>query len=131
RSLHRRSSAGPWQLRIAAEYIRANSHLPLSLGDLCRIAGVNARTLQFSFHRFMGCGPIQFLRLTRMERARNDLVARDKTTTVSEVAARWGFLHFGRFASEYAERYGEMPSETLRRTKRFDAPHASRELARR
>jgi len=119
RCLHRRSSAGPWQLRIAAEYIRANSHMPISLGDLCRIAGVNARTLQFSFHRSMGCGPIQFLRATRMERARNDLLARHETTTVSEIAARWGFLHFGRFASEYAERYGEMPSTTLRRSKTF------------
>jgi len=131
RSLHRRSSAGPWQLRIAAEYIRANSHLPLSLGDLCRIAGVNARTLQYSFHRSMGCCPMEFLRATRMERAHNDLLARHETTTVSEVAARWGFLHFGRFASEYAERYGEMPSETLRRSKRFISSDANRELARR
>ena len=130
RSLHRQSSAGPWQLRIAKEYIRANSHVPLSLGDLCRIAGVNARTLQFSFHRSMGCGPIQFLRATRMERARNDLLARDKTTTVSEIAARWGFLHFGRFAGEYAKRYGETPCETLRRNKRFGSSNASREPAR-
>jgi AraC-like DNA-binding protein len=125
RNLHRRSSAGPWQLRTAAEYIRANSHLPLSLGDLCRIAGVNARTLQFCFHRSMGCGPIEFLRATRMERARNDLLGMHETTTVAEIAARWGFQHFGRFASEYAKRYGEMPSETLRRTKRVASSIAS------
>jgi AraC-like DNA-binding protein len=131
RGLHRRSTAGPWQVRIAAEYIRANSHAPLSLGDLCRIAGVSARTLQFGFHRSMGCGPIQFLRTTRMERARNDFLARHETTTVSEIAARWGFLHFGRFASEYAKRYGEMPSETMRRSKGFASSDASRELARR
>jgi AraC-like DNA-binding protein len=130
RSLHQLSLAGPWQLRIVAEYIRANSQLPLSLGDLCRIAGVNARTLQFSFHRSMGCGPIQFLRATRMERARNDLLARHETTTVSEIAARWGFLHFGRFAQEYAERYGEMPSETLRRSKRFGSSDGCREPSR-
>jgi len=131
RNLHRRSSAGPWQLRIAAEYIRANSHLPLSLGDLCRIAGVNARTLQYSFHRSMGCGPIQFLRATRMERARNDLLTRHETTTVSEIASHWGFLHFGRFAQEYAGRYGETPSETLRRSKRFAASDPRREPSRR
>jgi len=131
RSLHRRSSAGPWQLRIAAEYIRANSHLPISLGDLCRIAGVNARTLQYSFHRSTGCGPMEFLRATRMERARSDLLGTHETTTVSDIAAHCGFLHFGRFANEYAERYGEMPSETLRRSKRFISSDANRELARR
>jgi AraC-like DNA-binding protein len=131
RSLHRRSSAGPWQLRIAAEYIRAHPYLPLSLGDLSRIAGVNARTLQYSFHRSMGCGPIQFLRATRMEKARNDLLARYETTTVSAIASRWGFLHFGRFAKEYAERYGETPSETLRRNKRFASSDACREPGRR
>ena len=34
---------------------------------------------------------------------------------VSEVAARWGFYQFGRFAARYRELYGERPSETLHR----------------
>ena len=30
-------------------------------------------------------------------------------------ALGWGFSHFGRFAQLYRERFGERPSETLRR----------------
>ncbi|MFJ9009929.1 helix-turn-helix domain-containing protein [Streptomyces canus] len=36
------------------------------------------------------------------------------TTTVTEVAHVWGFVHLGRFARRYRERYGESPSQTLR-----------------
>ena len=32
-----------------------------------------------------------------------------------DVAARCGFPHFGRFAVEYRRRYGETPSQTLKR----------------
>jgi AraC family ethanolamine operon transcriptional activator len=33
---------------------------------------------------------------------------------VSEIAAGWGFTHLGRFSHYYADRYGQLPSETLR-----------------
>ncbi|HZA09676.1 helix-turn-helix domain-containing protein [Mycobacterium sp.] len=36
------------------------------------------------------------------------------TATVSTVAARWGFLHMGRFAEQYHQLFGENPSQTLR-----------------
>lgn len=34
--------------------------------------------------------------------------------TVTEIAARWGFFHFGRFSAAYADFYGEAPSRTIR-----------------
>ena len=34
---------------------------------------------------------------------------------VAEVAGAWGFGHLGRFAGYYADTFGELPSETLRR----------------
>lgn len=34
---------------------------------------------------------------------------------VQEVAARWGFWHLSRFASDYRTLFGESPSQTLRR----------------
>jgi hypothetical protein len=42
----RLGALAPWHLRSAEEYMRANSHLPLSLGDICFVTGLNARTLQ-------------------------------------------------------------------------------------
>jgi AraC-like DNA-binding protein len=37
---------------------------------------------------------------------------------VSEIALRWGFGHFGRFAAEYRRRFGESPSQTLSSARR-------------
>jgi AraC-like DNA-binding protein len=30
------------------------------------------------------------------------------------VAQRWGFMHYGRFAAQYRQRFGCLPGETLR-----------------
>jgi len=119
RLLNRGSKAGSRQLDDAQQYIRANAHLPLSLGDICQAAGVNARTLQNSFRRQQGCTPMQFLRTIRMQEVRAALLNPAEDTSVSREAARWGFLHFGRFSSEYRAQYGELPSETLRRARRM------------
>lgn len=117
RLLHRVSGAGPWQVRAAEEFIRAYAELPLSLGDLASVAGVSARTLQHSFQRHRGTSPMDFLRMTRLERIRNELLAANGDTTIAQVATRWGFFHFGRFAAEYRKQVGEAPSETLRRAR--------------
>ena len=119
RLLNRGSRAGSRQLDDAAQYMRANAHLPLSLGDICQAAGVNARTLQNSFRKRQGCTPMQFLRNIRMQEVRAGLLNPAEDTSVSSEAARWGFLHFGRFSSEYRAQYGELPSETLRRARRL------------
>jgi AraC family ethanolamine operon transcriptional activator len=52
--------------------------------------------------------------LRRMHLARRTL--RDIApglTTVTEIATRYGFWHFGRFAGEYKLLFGEAPSATL------------------
>jgi AraC-like DNA-binding protein len=117
RLLNRRSDAGIWQLKTAEEFIREHAHLPLSLGDISRAAGVNVRTLQDAFRRRRGCSPMQFLRNVRMQAVHAGLLAPNETTTVTSEAAHWGFVHFGRFAREYHSRFGELPSQTLRRAR--------------
>lgn len=118
RSLNRTVGAGVWQVRAAAEFMQSNAHLPISLGDVCQAAGVNARTLQDSFHKKCGCTPMEFLRQRRLEEVRNGLLHPADNTTVTAEAAHWGFQHFGRFSSMYEKRFGELPSVTLRRSRR-------------
>jgi AraC-like DNA-binding protein len=118
RLLVRSRHAGPWQVRAAEEYMSANAHLALSLGDVSMAAGVSSRTLQYSFQRKRRYTPMQFLRRLRLERVHEDLAQPNQVTTVTKVASRWGFLHFGRFAAEYQARFGEKPSETLQRSRK-------------
>lgn len=115
RLMHRTVMAGPWQVRAAEEFMRANPAEPLTIGDLAVIAGVSARALQHSFRQHRGISPMQFLRSVRLQCVHDDLLWGDGVRTVAEAAAKWGFFHFGRFAATYARRYGESPSATLKK----------------
>ena len=72
------------------------------------------RTLEKHFRRFVGCAPLEFLRIERLDQARRKLLKARPGVSVMEIAADCGLTHFGRFAGVYRDRYGESPSETLR-----------------
>lgn len=77
---------------------------------------MSVRSLQESFRRSLDTTPMASLRGIRLEKVHRELSAAEPgTTTVTDVATRWCFLHLGRFAAAYARAYGEHPSETLRR----------------
>jgi AraC-like DNA-binding protein len=104
----------PPVVRKVVDLIEDEPERAWSVVDLARHAGVSPRTLQEAFQRELGMSPLEKLRRTRLERARRDLVSADPTrTSVTDVAARWGFFHLGRFAQTYQARYQELPSQTL------------------
>ena len=88
----------------------------IGLADVASAAGVSARALQLAFRRFRDTTPMARLRALRLELAREELArgTRDGTTVTSVAIAR-GFGSPGRFAADYRARFGESPSETLRR----------------
>ena len=87
-----------------------------TLKDLACTAGVSTRTLQRQFQAFLGQTPVETLRTIRLEYARLDLLRGEKGISVADIATRWGLTHLGRFSIEYRRRYGEKPSQTLRRS---------------
>ena len=103
----------PRHIRKVQEYLQANAHEPVTAEQLAQIAGVSVRSLYTGFKDFLGASPMQYLRDLRMERARAELMTSD-VSNVAAVALRWGFAHLGRFSSEYRQRYGEAPSQTLK-----------------
>jgi AraC-like DNA-binding protein len=89
-----------------------------TVAGLAQAAGVSVRTLEKEFRRRLGLAPFAYLRQVRLERVRVELTApADEKKRVSEVAARWGLNHFGRFARDYYRKYHEKPSETVRRNR--------------
>lgn len=109
------AACAPSMVARAIEFIHASAGEPLTVADIARAVGLNVRTLQRSFHRHAGTSPMQFLRDVRMRRAHEDLLAGDPgVTSVTVIAARWGFTNHGRFAQDYRRAYGTSPSETLR-----------------
>lgn len=103
-------------VRDAMELIESAPERSWRVAELAAEVGVSCRTLQQAFQRERGVSPLEELRRTRLARAHADLViGTSGTTSVTEVAGRWGFFHFGRFSQTYREVYHETPSQTLGR----------------
>lgn len=109
------AAPAPRHVRAAEEFMRANAGEPLTLAEIAEAAGVSIRTLTAGFRSFRDQSPMQQLRDIRMAAARDDLLQGPGSGSVADIALRWGFGNFGRFAGDYRRRYGETPSETLRR----------------
>ena len=112
-----RHDGHPDALRRAIAFIEDHADSDISVTDIAAAARVTIRALQYAFRRHRGSTPMSYLREVRIQQAHEDLVAADPATgvTVTEIAARWGFFHPGRFARQYRAIYGVPPGRTLQR----------------
>jgi AraC family ethanolamine operon transcriptional activator len=109
-----------WKLvSMAREVVLSNPAAPTSIADLCRTLGVSRRTLQYCFQDVVGRGPLEFLRAIRLNAVRRSLRT---APSVTDAAAHWGFWHLGHFSRDYRAMFGELPSQTARRYRRFEEP---------
>jgi AraC family ethanolamine operon transcriptional activator len=107
-------------LKAALAAIRDGSEDILAIGDLCQIAKASERTLHYAFTERFGIPPAHYMKVHRLNGARNDLCS-EPPTKVSDVANKWGFWHLGQFANDYEHLFGELPSDTLKRRHAFAA----------
>jgi AraC-like DNA-binding protein len=105
----------PRHVRHAAEYIHTMSSEKISFDDLVKASGVSPRSLHAGFKKYYDLSPMVYLKNVRLDIARLELKHKSSaTTSVTEVAMTCGFTHLSKFASSYKDRFGELPSETLR-----------------
>lgn len=108
--------APPREVRLAQAYIDAHFAEALRVEDVARAAGVGLRALQEAFRRHGGRSLSEALRERRLDHARR-LLTEAEGATVAQVALDCGMAHLGRFSTEYRRRFGESPSETLRKAR--------------
>lgn len=106
------SAPRPRHLRLAEGYIEAHLADQITVEDVASAAGISVRGLQLAFRDHRGTSPLGFWRDMRLARAHQALIAGEGSVT--DVALKWGFSHFGRFSAMYRLKYGLAPSETLR-----------------
>jgi AraC family transcriptional regulator, ethanolamine operon transcriptional activator len=108
-------TARNWQLvRSVRELIEESPDCPLSVAELCARFRASRRTLQYAFEDTLGVNPSAYVRAVRLDHVRRELRG---SASVTEVATRWGFWHFGNFSNEYRGQFGELPSETWRKSR--------------
>lgn len=101
-------------LRRVSNYIDEHLQQPITIPELCEVAGVSLSTLERLFRRELGLTPKQYLQSRRLNRARRYIHEPSSEKTIAEIATRCGFTHFGRFSVAYRQQFGVLPSQDLR-----------------
>lgn len=108
---------GPAYLRRAERYIETHLAEEISLDDLVCASGASMRTLYKAFNTYRHLTPMGYVKRIRLECARRELEGRGTShKTVADVAMAVGMSHLGNFAADYRRLYGELPSETRKKT---------------
>ncbi len=107
----------PYHVRRATRFMANNISRPVRVSELAEVSGVTTRTLSTNFNQFLGESPSKYFLNMRLDRARTMLQESTEDTRVSDVAHELGFEHQSRFSAAYRERFDELPSETLWRSR--------------
>ncbi|WCN79261.1 AraC family transcriptional regulator [Micromonospora sp. LH3U1] len=101
-------------VRRACALISDHHSEALTVGDVAEALRVSVRTLQDCFRRELHTTPTAYLRACRLDAVHRALRAGDPGASVTSIALQHGFVHLGRFATDYRTRFGTSPSATLR-----------------
>lgn len=96
------------------ELIDAQLARPLSVDDLCAAAGVSDRTLRTVFLEQFGVSPHRYLMIRRIQAIHHALQHAQGGETITSLCSDHGVWDFGRFARQYRQVYGVLPSQVLR-----------------
>jgi AraC-like DNA-binding protein len=103
----------------AEAYMRSHLDAPIPLSTLSQLVGRSERSLRDAFYGVRGVSPKQYELSGRLQAVRDALSdAWTRPSSVTGVASHYGFFELGRFAATYKQRFGENPSDTLKRTQR-------------
>jgi AraC-like DNA-binding protein len=107
----------PWQVKRVEHFIEAHWNEALTMESISAAVGAGVRSIQMSFQANRGYTPMEFVRQVRLGHARKMLLEGPPTTTVTDVAYACCFGNIGHFSRQYFDRFQELPSTTLARTR--------------
>jgi AraC family ethanolamine operon transcriptional activator len=103
-------------LLAAENYIAESGSDQITIAELCLVANVSERTLEYAFREQYNLTPKSYTLIHRMNNVRKQLRKSNSSKgTISEIARLHGFWHMGQFSADYKRLFGELPSVSLRR----------------
>lgn len=103
-----------FDLEPLLERIEANLAGRITLADIESWSDRTGRAIQLAFQKRFGVGPMQWIRDRRLDHMRARPLAARPGDTVRGIAASCGLTRMATVITEYAARFGERPSDTLR-----------------
>jgi len=112
--ISRQSSVRSRGFKRAVDFLRESEPTNFTIAELCRVAEVSERTLQYAFKDVFDISPQEFIMCRRLHSVRHALLTCDRRSAfVGQIAMDHGFFELGHFAGKYRQLFGELPSETL------------------
>jgi AraC-like DNA-binding protein len=99
-------------VKRALDYIHANLDKPIDIDDIADNALCSPRRLQLAFRAEFGMTPMNYLKMERLALAERRLRA-GECGDVTTLALSLGFTNPGRFAGEFRQKFGVLPSDIL------------------
>jgi AraC-like DNA-binding protein len=107
---------------VVDSVLRTDPARPIYSEALAAAAGVSVRTLHNATVRLRGVSLHHYLRMRRLWLVRQRLLSGDPSLQVKSCALAYGFWHLGEFSSTYTSQFGELPSQTLARSRERARP---------
>ena len=96
------------------DWVMAHLDQPISLTDLEQRSCYGRRSLQYTFKQHFGCGPMQWLRQQRLEKAMRLLQESGGQLGLNQIAQSCGYLSQSAFSRDFLKRFGQRPSKVRR-----------------
>ena len=100
---------------------------PLSLLEVCKYINTSQASLYRICQEYFGMGIIELMTQVRLEESRRIMLNQDARQkfnlySIRDIAIKYGFRHQGRYARRYYSAFGELPSQTIERSRRYRLP---------
>ena len=97
----------------ACDLIKNNLCDDISVQYLCDQLQASRRTLEYAFHKNTCMSPGRYIKTLRLNNIRREiLLPENYSIPIGDLAAKWGVWHLSRFALDYRNLFGELPSST-------------------
>jgi len=107
-------SLEPFYLKRAEAFIRGHLAGSPEIEAVAEHAGASVRAIQLAFRNYRKTTPIAFSVETRLRAARDALAGGREFESIRALCLSFGFNDASRFAREFQERFGVLPSQLMR-----------------
>lgn len=99
----------------AVSFINETRYGKITMFELCAYADASERTLEYGFQEKFSVSPKQYIKTTKLNDIRKELLIAPNQPIISDIANKYGFHHMGQFSADYKNLFGELPSESIKK----------------
>ena len=101
------------------DYIHENLSNITSVQQICENTQVHERAVHRLLSKKYNLSPKKYLNKLRLNEVRKGLKKDSDHSNVFQIASEYNFWHMGQFSRDYKQLFGELPSETLTKSRAY------------